>query len=308
MAPRNSPSGFSASRIWISAPTKSLVQCRASDETTRSRLSGANGSSSSSATSRGPGRRASIASERSVSNPARRPSPPPRSSASAVAGRPVARAEVDERPGKSRSNRPPAAGRGPLPRAASGKPAPHSCFAARSRSAPVQVGDQTGVAVRSALSRQELLRAPALCQAWAHELRTQKRPRRVVIGQRSAARQGAAARGGRCGAAAAGAGRTSSAAPPVVAQADRPKHWAKISFLEAPVCDGCKRRRPMTAGADARCPACLAARKRAFDRVRAAVAYDDASRDLILKLKRAPIAAPTSPACSRSGSPAPHGT
>ncbi|MEJ0064901.1 MAG: hypothetical protein WDM85_05270 [Caulobacteraceae bacterium] len=40
------------------------------------------------------------------------------------------------------------------------------------------------------------------------------------------------------------------------------------------------------AGPEARCPACLS-RKRAFDRVRAAVTYDEASRDLILKLKRA---------------------
>ncbi len=62
--------------------------------------------------------------------------------------------------------------------------------------------------------------------------------------------------------------------------------WAKIAFLEAPVCDGCGAPQAYDAGADARCPACLA-RKRAFDRVRAAVAYDDASRDLILKLKRA---------------------
>jgi ComF family protein len=62
--------------------------------------------------------------------------------------------------------------------------------------------------------------------------------------------------------------------------------WGKISFIEAPVCDGCGAPQAYDAGAAARCPACLA-RKRAFDRVRAAVAYDDASRDLILKLKRA---------------------
>ncbi|HLY80010.1 MAG TPA: ComF family protein [Caulobacteraceae bacterium] len=62
--------------------------------------------------------------------------------------------------------------------------------------------------------------------------------------------------------------------------------WAKIAFLEAPVCDGCGAPQAFDAGPEARCPACLA-RKRAFDRVRAAVTYDDASRDLILKLKRA---------------------
>jgi ComF family protein len=60
--------------------------------------------------------------------------------------------------------------------------------------------------------------------------------------------------------------------------------WAKVRFIEAPVCDGCGA--PQTYDAAARCPACLA-RRRTFDRARAAVAYDDASRDLILKLKRA---------------------
>jgi ComF family protein len=63
-------------------------------------------------------------------------------------------------------------------------------------------------------------------------------------------------------------------------------HWAKVSFLEAPVCDGCGAPQSYDLGDGARCPACLA-RRRAFDRVRAAVSYDDASRDLILKLKRA---------------------
>jgi ComF family protein len=62
--------------------------------------------------------------------------------------------------------------------------------------------------------------------------------------------------------------------------------WRKISFIEAPVCDGCGAPRAYDAGEGVRCAACLA-RPRAFDRVRAAVTYDDASRDLILKLKRA---------------------
>jgi ComF family protein len=60
--------------------------------------------------------------------------------------------------------------------------------------------------------------------------------------------------------------------------------WGRIVFLEAPVCDGCGA--PQTYDAGDRCAACLSSR-RAFDRARAAVAYDDASRDLILKLKRA---------------------
>ena len=56
--------------------------------------------------------------------------------------------------------------------------------------------------------------------------------------------------------------------------------WSKIAFLETPVCDGCGAPQAYDAGPDARCPACLS-HKRAFDRVRAAVSYDDASRDLI---------------------------
>ena len=39
----NRPSGFSARRIWIRAPTTSLVQCRPSVETIRSRLAGGEG-------------------------------------------------------------------------------------------------------------------------------------------------------------------------------------------------------------------------------------------------------------------------
>ncbi|HEY3800814.1 MAG TPA: ComF family protein [Caulobacteraceae bacterium] len=60
--------------------------------------------------------------------------------------------------------------------------------------------------------------------------------------------------------------------------------WAKVRFLEAPVCDGCGA--PQAYDAGDRCALCLA-QPRAFDRARAAVVYDDASRDLILKLKRA---------------------
>ncbi len=60
--------------------------------------------------------------------------------------------------------------------------------------------------------------------------------------------------------------------------------WRKVTFIEAPVCDGCGAPQAYDTGAP--CPACQAHR-RAFDRARAAVLYDDASRDLILKLKRA---------------------
>jgi len=64
------------------------------------------------------------------------------------------------------------------------------------------------------------------------------------------------------------------------------ERWGRISFLEAPVCDGCGAALEYDLGEGARCPACLA-RRRAFDRARAAVLYDEHSRDLILKLKHA---------------------
>ena len=50
MTPRNSPSGLSAWRICSSAPGRSLTQCRLSRLRTRSKLSGAKGRASSSAT------------------------------------------------------------------------------------------------------------------------------------------------------------------------------------------------------------------------------------------------------------------
>jgi ComF family protein len=60
--------------------------------------------------------------------------------------------------------------------------------------------------------------------------------------------------------------------------------WGQVRFIEAPVCDACGAPQPYDAGAP--CPACQA-HKRRFDHARAAVIYDEASRDLILKLKRA---------------------
>jgi ComF family protein len=61
--------------------------------------------------------------------------------------------------------------------------------------------------------------------------------------------------------------------------------WRKITFLEAPVCDACGAPKDY-AGDDALCALCQG-RRRTFDRARAAVLYDDHSRDLVLKLKRA---------------------
>jgi ComF family protein len=63
-------------------------------------------------------------------------------------------------------------------------------------------------------------------------------------------------------------------------------NWSRISFIEAPVCDGCGAAFDYDQGLGVRCPAC-AARAPAFDRARAACVYDEHSRDLILKLKHA---------------------
>jgi len=62
--------------------------------------------------------------------------------------------------------------------------------------------------------------------------------------------------------------------------------WSRIRFIEAPVCDGCGAPQPYDAGDDARCADCVS-RSRAYDRARAAVVYDEASRELVLRLKRA---------------------
>jgi ComF family protein len=58
--------------------------------------------------------------------------------------------------------------------------------------------------------------------------------------------------------------------------------WTRVTFIGEPVCDGCGA--PFEYELGERCAACLAC-ARAFDRARAAVLYDDASRDLILQFK-----------------------
>jgi ComF family protein len=62
--------------------------------------------------------------------------------------------------------------------------------------------------------------------------------------------------------------------------------WGRITFIEAPCCDACGAPFAYDQGEGALCPACHA-RRPAFDRGRAACLYDEASRDLILKLKHA---------------------
>lgn len=60
--------------------------------------------------------------------------------------------------------------------------------------------------------------------------------------------------------------------------------WSRIRFIAEPLCDGCGS--PFEYDIGERCALCVA-RPRAFSRARAACLYDDASRDLILKLKHA---------------------
>ena len=60
--------------------------------------------------------------------------------------------------------------------------------------------------------------------------------------------------------------------------------WSRIAFIAPPVSDGCGLPFEYDLGAGVRCPACEA-KPRAFDRARAACLYDEASRDLILRLK-----------------------
>ncbi|MBW3616826.1 MAG: ComF family protein [Proteobacteria bacterium] len=62
--------------------------------------------------------------------------------------------------------------------------------------------------------------------------------------------------------------------------------WARVTFLEAPCCDGCGTAFAHEEGAGAVCPACTG-RRRAFARARAACLYDEHSRALILQLKHA---------------------
>ncbi|HVY02299.1 MAG TPA: ComF family protein [Caulobacterales bacterium] len=64
-----------------------------------------------------------------------------------------------------------------------------------------------------------------------------------------------------------------------------PELWARLTFLSAPCCARCGFPFELDAGPDALCGAC-AAEPPAFDRARAALAYDDLSRTLVLDIKR----------------------
>jgi ComF family protein len=63
-----------------------------------------------------------------------------------------------------------------------------------------------------------------------------------------------------------------------------PQAWSRITFIDAPLCDGCGAPFDYDLGPAARCAAC-AARTPAFDHARAACLYDEHVRDLILALK-----------------------
>lgn len=65
-----------------------------------------------------------------------------------------------------------------------------------------------------------------------------------------------------------------------------PDAFAKVTFIDDPVCDGCGLAMPYTDAAAERCLACQA-KPKAFARARAACVYDEHSRDLILMLKHA---------------------
>jgi ComF family protein len=64
-----------------------------------------------------------------------------------------------------------------------------------------------------------------------------------------------------------------------------PELWVRLAFLSPPCCARCGFPFELDAGAEALCGAC-AAEAPAFDRARAAVAYDDLSRTLVLDIKR----------------------
>jgi ComF family protein len=62
--------------------------------------------------------------------------------------------------------------------------------------------------------------------------------------------------------------------------------WSDLKFLAEPLCACCGLPFPHALGEGVKCGACIA-RPPVFDRARAALAYDDISRDLILPLKHA---------------------
>lgn len=62
--------------------------------------------------------------------------------------------------------------------------------------------------------------------------------------------------------------------------------WGQLDFIVAPLCVCCGLRFDIPVDGDTLCPNCVAAAP-AFDRARAVLAYDDASRDMVLAFKHA---------------------
>ena len=62
--------------------------------------------------------------------------------------------------------------------------------------------------------------------------------------------------------------------------------WKALTFIEGAVCDCCGLPFELDPGSDSLCASCMV-RPPAFDRARAAIHYDDASKGMILALKRA---------------------
>src|SRR6478672_240521 len=62
--------------------------------------------------------------------------------------------------------------------------------------------------------------------------------------------------------------------------------WGKITFFDGPMCGCCGLAFEIDPGTDSLCASCLASPP-AFDRARAAMAYEDTSKGAILALKRA---------------------
>lgn len=65
-----------------------------------------------------------------------------------------------------------------------------------------------------------------------------------------------------------------------------PEAWGALTFVTAPLCVVCGAPFEFDAGPEATCGACLA-KPPAFDRARAPLVYDDASRRMVLQLKHA---------------------
>jgi ComF family protein len=77
------------------------------------------------------------------------------------------------------------------------------------------------------------------------------------------------------------------AAPgPLLSSGLPPQAWSKLTFLEAPWCDGCGAPFEHALGDGVRCAGCEGARS-PVSRTRAACLYDEHSRDLILTYKHA---------------------